>query len=125
MTEEHNIQKELDLSVIGDNTEVARYSGVCHFSAGDLLREAVKSGNTELEAIMKEGQLVPMDVTIGLLRDAMIKSGGRVFLIDGFPRAMDQAEAFEAMIQPCEAVLFFDCSEEVMRSRLLDRAKTS
>lgn len=47
---------------------------------------------------MKEGKLVPMDVTIGLLKDAMIKSGGSVFLIDGFPRALDQAEAFETQV---------------------------
>jgi UMP-CMP kinase family protein len=104
---------------------VDRYAGVHHFSAGDLLRDAVKSGNTELEVIMREGKLVPMDVTIGLLRDAMVATGGTRFLIDGFPRAMDQAEAFESTIQPCTAVLYFECSEEVMRARLLERGKTS
>lgn len=61
-----------------------------HLSAGDLLRDAVKNGNTELEAIMRDGALVPMDVTIDLLRAAMVSSGGSVFLIDGFPRALDQ-----------------------------------
>lgn len=61
-----------------------------HLSAGDLLRDAVKNGNTELEATMREGKLVSMEVTIGLLRDAMVASGGSVFLIDGFPRALDQ-----------------------------------
>ena len=69
-----------------------------HLSAGDLLRDAVKNGNTELEAIMKEGKLVPMETTLGLLKDAMIASGGSAFLIDGFPRALDQAEAFEAQV---------------------------
>jgi adenylate kinase family enzyme len=93
--------------------------------AGDLLREAVKNGNTELEAIMKEGKLVPMEVTIRLLKEAMIASRGKTFLIDGFPRAWDQAECFESSIQPCSAVLFFDCSEEVMRARLLKRGETS
>lgn len=104
---------------------VATYEGVHHFSAGDLLREAVKNGNTELEEIMKEGKLVPMETTIGLLKDAMVACGGSTFLIDGFPRAMDQAMAFESGIQPCSAVLFFDCSEEVMRERLLARGQTS
>jgi adenylate kinase family enzyme len=55
----------------------------------------------------------------------MLSSGGKLFLIDGFPRALDQAHAFEESIQPCDAVLFFDCSEEVMRRRLLERGKTS
>ena len=93
--------------------------------AGDLLRKAVKSGNTELEAIMKEGKLVPMETTIALLKDAMVASGGATFLIDGFPRALDQAHAFEATVRPCDRVLFFECSEEVMRARLLARGETS
>jgi adenylate kinase len=67
-------------------------------SAGDLLRDAVKKGNAELEAIMKEGKLVPMETTIALLKDAMIASGASMFLIDGFPRALDQAEAFERQV---------------------------
>ena len=104
---------------------IATYDGVHHFSAGDLLRDAVKNGNADLEAIMKEGKLVPMETTIGLLKDAMVGCGGKTFLIDGFPRAMDQAIAFEKSIQPCTAVLFFDCSEEVMRERLLARGETS
>ena len=81
-----------DLTGISAKTEsvLHRYEGVKHLSAGDLLRDAVKNGNTELEAIMKEGKLVPMDVTIALLKDAMIASGAKTFLIDGFPRAWDQ-----------------------------------
>lgn len=77
---------------------MCRYKGVKHFSAGDLLREAVKNGNTELEAIMKEGKLVPVEVTIQLLKDAMLASDGSVFLIDGFPRALDQADVFEKQV---------------------------
>jgi adenylate kinase family enzyme len=64
-------------------------------------------------------------VIIGLLRAAMIKSGAKDFLIDGFPRAMDQAVRFEEMIKPCETVIFFDCPEEVMEARLLKRGETS
>jgi UMP-CMP kinase len=43
-----------------------------------------------------------LQVIIGLLRAAMIKSGAKEFLIDGFPRAMDQAVRFEEMIKPCK-----------------------
>ena len=55
----------------------------------------------------------------------MVASGASLFLIDGFPRALDQAHAFESGVQPCDAVLFFDCSEDAMRARLLERGKTS
>ena len=40
---------------------------------------------------MKEGALVPTGVTVGLLRGAMLRSGNSRFLIDGFPRAVEQA----------------------------------
>jgi len=55
------------------------------------------------------------------MRRAKVKS----FLIDGFPRAIDQAQVFEREIQECDCVLFFDCPLEVMQERLLERAKTS
>lgn len=45
-----------------------------------------------------------LQVTIGLLKKAMLKSSSNAFLIDGFPRALDQAQSFEEQIQPCEMV---------------------
>ena len=71
----------------------ATYNGVVHLSAGDLLRAEVASGSAtgvECDVMMKEGKIVPMAVTMALLRNAMISSGGSFFLIDGFPRALDQ-----------------------------------
>ena len=41
---------------------------------------------------MKEGKLVPSGVTVRLLRAAMLRSGSAKFLIDGFPRAIDQVQ---------------------------------
>jgi adenylate kinase/UMP-CMP kinase len=60
-----------------------------HLSAGDLLRAEVQSGSEvgkACNALMVEGKLVPVSVTIQLLKNAMITSGGSFFLIDGFPR---------------------------------------
>ena len=89
-----------DVAKVDPMPHARRYAGVQHFSAGDLLREEVKSGNNaELEAIMKEGKLVPMETTIELLHNAMQKRPGEIFLIDGFPRALDQAAAFEKQVR--------------------------
>lgn len=54
-----------------------------------------------------------VQVIIGLLRAAMMKKlpESKSFLIDGFPRALDQAEMFEKMVKPPEMVLAFDCPE--------------
>ncbi|KAH9905542.1 UMP-CMP kinase [Fomitopsis serialis] len=115
--------------------------GFCHLSAGDLLRaEQNREGSEYGEMIrtyIKEGQIVPMEVTIKLLENAMkatvaeSRSGegwadgkGR-FLIDGFPRKMDQAVKFDEEVCESSLVLFFTTTEEEMSKRLLKRGETS
>jgi len=72
-----------------------------------------------------------MEVTVQLLENAITevvqKSPSKTgkFLIDGFPRKMDQAIKFEETVCPSKFVLFFDCPEEEMQKRLLNRGKTS
>ena len=102
--------------------------GFTHLSAGDLLRDEVRSRSEVGQMcanLMKEGKLVPMEVTIGLLRAAMEKATVKNFLIDGFPRALDQAMSFETRVQVADFVLFFDCPLETMTERLLERGLTS
>lgn len=53
------------------------------------------------------------------------KDGKGRFLIDGFPRKMDQAVKFDRSVCESTAILFFDCSEDVMLERLTERGKTS
>lgn len=104
---------------------IVQHFGFTHLSAGDLLRAEIKSGSengTMIQNMIKEGKIVPSEVTIKLLQKAMQESGNDKFLIDGFPRNEENRAAFEAVtkIEP-EFVLFFDCSEEEMERRLLNR----
>ncbi|KAK4488578.1 hypothetical protein RD792_004344 [Penstemon davidsonii] len=99
--------------------------GYTHLSAGDLLRAEIKSGSengTMIQNMIKEGKIVPSEVTIKLLQRAIEENGNDKFLIDGFPRNEENRAAFESVtgIEP-EFVLFFDCSEEEMERRLLSR----
>jgi len=108
---------------------VAKY-GFTHLSSGDLLRNEVSSGSPrgkELSAIMEKGELVPMEVVLDLLREAIEKSlpTSKGFLIDGYPREKEQGIKFEERIAKVNLVLFFDASESTLTSRLLGRAKTS
>ena len=62
--------------------------GFAHLSAGDLLRAHMKSGSPDgnmVAEMIKQGQIVPSEVTVNLLLDAMRASGKDKFLIDGFP----------------------------------------
>jgi len=113
----------------------------CHLSAGDLLRaeqrrEGSQFGNL-IQTCIREGTIVPMEVTVKLLENAMRtameeqRSGagwangcGR-FLIDGFPRKMDQALKFDQEVCLSSVVIYFSTTEEVMLGRLLERGKTS
>ena len=101
--------------------------GYKHFSAGDLLRKFVKSGTPEgnkVADMMQQGQIVPSEVTVGLLRDAMAESEVKKFLIDGFPRNLENRQTFlDVAGQDCSFVLFLDCPEDVMEKRLLGRAE--
>ncbi|KAK0240404.1 UMP-CMP kinase [Armillaria nabsnona] len=128
----------------GKGTQCARLVqdfGFCHLSAGDLLRaEQVREGSQYGELIqtcIREGSIVPMEVTIKLLENAMLEAlkGGKSgdgwgegkgrFLIDGFPRKMDQAIKFEEDVCIASLVLYFSTTEAVMLERLVERGKTS
>lgn len=73
--------------------------GFTHLSAGDLLRaEQAREGSKYGQLIadyIKAGDIVPQEVTLALLEQAMRESESKKFLIDGFPRKMDQALKFE------------------------------
>nr|GMD38185.1 UMP-CMP kinase 3-like isoform X1 [Ipomoea batatas] len=75
-----------------------------------------------IQRMIKEGKIVPPGVTIALLQKAIQETENDKFLIDGFPRNEENREAFERItgIQP-DFVLFFDCTEEEMARRLLNR----
>ena len=80
----------------GKGTQCARIVkdfGFTHLSAGDLLRAEVVRKSRDgamIDGMIKQGQIVPIEVTLALIRKAMRSAGGGKFLIDGFPRAMDQ-----------------------------------
>jgi len=99
--------------------------GVQHLSAGDLLRAHIKSGTPDgnmVAEMIKQGQIVPSEITVGLLERAMRESGKTTFLIDGFPRNDENRARFESQtgMMP-KMILFFECSEEVMTERLMGR----
>eukprot|EP00429_Kryptoperidinium_foliaceum_P067148 CAMPEP_0176053898 /NCGR_PEP_ID=MMETSP0120_2-20121206/26813_1 /TAXON_ID=160619 /ORGANISM="Kryptoperidinium foliaceum, Strain CCMP 1326" /LENGTH=1339 /DNA_ID=CAMNT_0017387359 /DNA_START=54 /DNA_END=4073 /DNA_ORIENTATION=- len=113
---------------------IVEFCGYRHLSAGDLLRaERQRPGSEigeEIERCIKEGKLVPVEVTVGLLVKAMEAGGweGGRYLVDGFPRSVDNWEGWCRVVGSRVLVRFviaLECSEEVMEERLLDRGKTS
>lgn len=119
------------------SANLVRDYGFSHLSAGDLLREEQdREGSQYGELIrhnIREGIIVPMEITVALLSNAMQdildrgenKTANPRFLIDGFPRKLDQAQFFEETVCPSTGTLFLSCPEDVMLERLLRRGETS
>ena len=112
-------------------SKIVELFGYVHLSAGDLLREERNSGSALAEMIntfIAEGKIVPAEVTVRLLRAAMEKSGSNKFLVDGFPRDMDNLKCWESKMTDfadVQFLLFLDCPQHIMLGRLLERGKTS
>jgi adenylate kinase len=93
---------------------------VPHISMGDIFRETVKSdtplGN-KLKEIMEKGELVPLEITGQMLKERLSKpdaKGG--YLLDGYPRNVEQAEVLDAFENVNKVVVL-----EVPRSVSIDR----
>jgi len=104
-----------------------------HLSTGDIFRANIK-GETELGQLAKsfldKGQLVPDDVTIRMLEDAVnAHANCNGFIFDGFPRTTAQAEALDAFLsekgQSIHGMLALEVPEDELRIRLAKRAETS
>ena len=103
--------------------------GYVHISTGDMFREAIKAG-TELgklaDSYIKHGDLVPDEVTIGLVKERLSQDDcAKGFLLDGFPRTLPQAEALEVLTKeinrPIDAVVNLDCETNELVRRISGR----
>jgi adenylate kinase len=103
--------------------------GIPHISTGDMFRAAIKEG-TELglqaKSFMDKGDLVPDEVTIGIVRERLSKEDcNEGFLLDGFPRMLAQAEALENILaslsQKIDFVINIDVNQEFLMERLTGR----
>ncbi|HZZ00278.1 MAG TPA: adenylate kinase [Candidatus Baltobacteraceae bacterium] len=101
--------------------------GARQISTGDILRENRAQG-TELgkqaESYMKAGELVPDDVIINMIAKELAKYPTG-FIMDGFPRTIQQAMTFDQLLDhngwPLDAVVLFDADRNTLISRLSSR----
>ena len=112
---------------------IAKKYNLLHISTGDLFRYEI-GNSTELGQLAKsyinKGELVPDDVTIGMLKnkvDAYPDVAGYIF--DGFPRNVYQSEELDRFLdkkgQTVNALLQLDVDDEEIVKRILNRGKTS
>lgn len=99
-----------------------------HLSIGDLFREEIKNKTPlgeQVQELVSKGELVPDELVIEVLVRALGKYRSKCYLIDGFPRTVNQALMLEERIGECQLILNFFCSHDILMERLLGRGKTS
>lgn len=99
--------------------------GIPHISTGDMFRAAMKEG-TELglkaKSFMDKGELVPDEVTIGIVRERLSKEDcQKGFLLDGFPRTVPQAEALETLLVELKRSIDYCINIDVDKNILMER----
>lgn len=107
---------------------IKKYS-IPHISTGDMFRLAIKN-ETDLgrqaKAFMDQGELVPDEVTIGIVRERLSQSDAKGgFLLDGFPRTVEQAEALNKIMEELgsqiDQTIYVEVPEEELMNRLTGR----
>jgi adenylate kinase len=105
--------------------------GIPQLSTGDMLRAAVAAGTPvglKAKAVMDRGDLVSDEIVVGIIADRIEEADARQgFILDGFPRTVAQAEAFDAMLSQkglkLDAVIEFKVNEVELVDRIVRRAK--
>ncbi len=111
---------------------IERY-GLKHLSTGDLLRAEIANKTPlgmEAKSLMDKGQLVPDEVVIGMIDNAIDANPGvNGFLFDGFPRTVAQAQALDKLLalkkSTIGVMIALQVPEEELIARMINRAKTS
>ena len=121
----------------GTQTKIlAENLNIPHVDTGGMLRAAVAEG-TELgktaKQFMEEGKLVPAEIVIGIVRERLMKPDcDNGFILDGFPRNIEQAEALDKILVKINdiksgkvSVINIDTAEDLLIDRIVNRRSCS
>lgn len=110
-------------------SEIVKKYPIPHISTGDMFRKAIKDDTDlgrEAKSFMDRGELVPDEVTIGIVKERLAEEDAKKgFLLDGFPRTVEQAEALNGILadlgRKVESVINIEVPEEELMNRLTGR----
>lgn len=118
--------KTTDATLIAQSNQ-----SVVHFSTGDLLRAEVASGSElgkQIDSFVSKGNLVPLEIVIDTIVNAIKSSEKDYVLIDGYPRSTEQMNELDRVINTdgtikLVKVIEVEVSKEVAKDRVLGRAR--
>ena len=104
--------------------KVREYYGIAHISTGELFRENIKNGTAlgkKVKELLAAGSLVPDDLTVEMVKKRIAQEDCKDgFVLDGFPRTVNQADALSALVK-IDAAVNFSISDEDIVERLSGR----
>ena len=118
--------KTTDAELIAKNNEL-----ITHYSTGDMLRAEVASGSVrgkEIDKYISKGEIVPINIVIETIINAIKAAPTDNIIIDGYPRSIEQMMELDAYLQKTPevrlvSVIEVEVSEETARDRVLGRAR--
>jgi adenylate kinase len=104
---------------------------ITHYSTGDMLRAEVASGSElgkEIEGFIVKGLIVPINIAITTITNAIKSAPTDVVILDGYPRSIEQMDALEEFLASDSGIILtniieVEVSEETARDRVLGRAR--
>ncbi len=118
--------KTTDAEIIAQNNE-----NISHYSTGDMLRAEVASGSElgiEINKYISQGLIVPIEIAIKTITNAILNAPTDVIIIDGYPRSIEQLKALDTFLQnnttiELVSVIEVRVSEATAKERVLGRAR--
>ena len=109
----------------------SKNDNITHYSTGDMLRAEVASGSElgrEIEGFISKGLIVPIQIAITTITNAIKSAPTDVVILDGYPRSIEQMEALENFLESDSSIILtniieVEVSEETARDRVLGRAR--
>lgn len=118
--------KTTDAQLIAKDDE-----NISHYSTGDMLRAEVASGSAlgqEIEKFISKGLIVPIQIAIETITNAIKSAPTDIIILDGYPRSMEQLDALDSYLHTDSTlelvnVIEVQVSEETAKDRVLGRAR--
>lgn len=112
--------------------KLAAETGLKHVDTGSMLREAVAAGTEAgniAKGFMDKGQLVPVEIVARIIKERLMKDDCKNgFILDGFPRSLEQAEILDKILDEIDAnedvnlkVIYFDIPMDNLVERIVNR----
>jgi len=109
----------------------AKYNNITHYSTGDMFRAEVASGSQRgqiIDTYIKAGNIVPIDIAIETILQAIKKTDTDIVIIDGYPRSIEQMMELDKYLTNENEVQLINCievevPEEIARDRVLGRSR--